>query len=124
MKALNYYQFIQRIADDFNVPLTREYTLKMPSPIPCIKKFVRGRAANVRCFDGVSEQPFMKDVQQRNTCAIVKAKELRVTAFKTLDFLIQETGAKLQSKSVRICEGGGWHSEGTRYIYKDVYWEN
>jgi hypothetical protein len=124
MKQLNYYDFIKRIADDFNVPLTREYTLKMPAPIPAIKSFVRGRAANVRCFDGTNEQPFMATNQQRNNCAIVKSKELRVNAFKTLDFLIQETGLKLQTKSVRICEGGGWHSEGTRYIYKDVYYEN
>ena len=124
MTGLNYYQFIKLIADDFKVSLTREYTLRMPSPIPCIKKFVRGRSANVRCFDGTSEQPFMATNQQRNACAIVKATELRVTYFKTLDFLIQETGAKLQTKNVRICEGGGWHSEGTRYIYKNFYWEN
>lgn len=124
MIELNYYQFIKRIADDFNVPLTKEYTLKMPAPIKCIKDFVRSRAANVRCFDGISELPFMKDNQQRNTCAIVKSKELRVTDNKTLEYLIKETGVKLHTKKVRICEGGGWHSEGTRFIYKDFYWEN
>lgn len=124
MRQLNYYDFIKRIADDFNVPLTREYTLQLPIKIKWIKNFVRSRAADVRCFDGISEQPFMKDNQQRNHEAIEKAIELRVTDFKTLDYLVEETGASIQSKSVRICEGGGWSSQGIRFIYKDIYWEN
>lgn len=123
MKHVKCYDFLIRIANDFNVSPFMEYTLKLSAEKHKIKNFTRGIAAQVRIFDGRAENPYMISGTQRDDFSLAKGTELRWTGLKPLGKLIHETGAVVKGEKCRICEGGGWTSEGMRYSYGDIYCE-
>ncbi len=115
--------FLKRIAEDFNVSTFMEYTLKLPADKREIKNFTRGVAHQVRIFDGKTENDYMISQSVRDDFSLAKGTELRWTGLKPLGKLIHETGAEVIGEKCRICEGGGWTSEGMRYTYGDIYCE-
>lgn len=121
-KEVTYYEFIKTICSDHNISIDKEYTLKLPADKRVMKWFTRSRAGQIRIFDGNAEHPYMVD-GTRNDGVLVNGNELRIKDTKSFDLILKETGVKLQSGKCKICEGGGWYSEGTRYIYKDIYCE-
>jgi len=125
MEQVRYYDFIKRICEDFNLEIDMEYVLPLPADKKFIKGFTTSRAGDIRIFDGELEHPYMMDKHscQRNDKAFAIGKELRYKGTKSMADIINESGVKLETKKCRICEGGGWSSEGTRYIYKDIYCE-
>lgn len=122
MKNISSYDLIAEIAKDFSISIEKEFTLSLPNSAANIKGFVRGIAARTRIFDGETEHPFMLN-GMRNNDVLNKGVELRFLGRKSLDEIIKESGATVKTENCRICEGGGWTSQGTRYIYKDIYCE-
>lgn len=123
MKNVYYFDFINAIKADFNIVIDKEVTLKLPANKKNIKNFTRSMARDVRIFDGNTEHPYMLTNGQRNEDILSIGKELRCTTQKRLHELITEYNLPVQSKPCRICEGNGWTSSGTRYIYKDLFIE-
>jgi hypothetical protein len=123
MEQLTYRNFVKEIAKDFNLSPDKEYKLKIPADKKVLKNFVRGDAYRMRIFDGMNEHPYMINNTVRNDEAFSKAIELRYLGEKGLATILEETGLKLKSEKCKICEGGGWYSEGTKYFYKDYYAE-
>lgn len=122
MKAVHSYDLKKQIADDFGVSLKREYVLRLPANKKNMKMFTMGEAGAVRIFDGTNEHPYMLP-GKRNDEKLKTGIELRKISEKTLSEIIKETGAKVKTEGCKVCEGGGWYSNGTRYIYKEIYCE-
>ncbi len=122
MKEVTYRDFITTIANDFSIQVKKEYSLKLPSDKKSIKRFIASVANEVRIFDGSNEYPYMLE-KSRNEEKLKIGIELRHRDYKTLSDILTESGANIKSKGCRICEGGGWSSQGTRYTYKNIYCE-
>ena len=122
MKNLSYYQFIERLKQDYNIIDTKEVVLNLPNDNKKIKSFTCSRASDIRIFDGNIEHPYMIG-NTRNEKILLSGKELRCETPKSLKELIVEYNLTIQTKPCRICEGNGWTSSGTRYSYKDVFTE-
>lgn len=125
MKHVRYTEFTEEIAKDFGISIQKEYVLQLPADKKTIKSFTISRANDVRIFDGVQEHPYIfnKPGTQRNEEALANGKELRYLGYKGLVEILEVAGNSVTTKSCRICEGGGWSSEGTRYMYKEIYCE-
>lgn len=115
---VSYTEFIKKIADDFGLSIEKEYKLMFPAEPMAVKRFARHVAIDVRVWDGKTERPYML-AGQRNEEALKNATELRRIGAKGLDEIIKEARIELKSENCRLCEGGGWHSAGTRYVYKN-----
>lgn len=124
MKQLTCLKFVEMIAKDFELNPKKETVLQMPSDKLARKRFVRGVAHEVRIFDGKQEHPYMIGCEKRNEEAFSKAVELRYLAWKNIEEILGESGAQVKITKCKICEGGGWFTEGKRYIYKNFYMEH
>lgn len=120
IKEVTMYKFIETICKDYNVDINKTDVLVLPQDRKEIKKFTRSRAEMVRIVVDNIEAPYMLDDYKRNQEALDKAQELRCSATKYLQEVIQETGVILSTKTVKISEGGGWYSHGTEYTYKNI----
>lgn len=123
MESVSYSKFISQIAEDFNTSLEKEYTLNLPNIKGKIKGFTASVASRVRIFDGIEEHPYMLSKHLRNEDKFKQGVELRYLGEKGFDEIIKESGIQLKSSPCKICEGGGWSSQGTRYYYKETYCE-
>ena len=123
MESVTINTFKRTIAADFNISPFKEVTLQLPTDKKVIKAFTISVAHEVRIFDGTKESPYMLSGTARNVSELIKGIELRHNKMKTLEEILKETGVTLKTSKCKICEGGGWYSEGTRYEYKDIYCE-
>ena len=123
MEQVTYIQFLKRICKDFNLELETEYVLPLPATKKQIKQFTTSRAKDVRIFDGKCEHPYMISENQRNSKTLTNGVQLRYKGYKPLGLLTTEANIQLNTKSCKICEGGGWYSNGTQYSYEDIYIE-
>jgi hypothetical protein len=120
IETLHNHDFLKVICFDFGISQEKEYTLRLPTDKKTFKQWTRGWAHGARIFDGSKEHPYMIDRNTRNEKQLETATELRYLGFKTFSQIVKESGVKLQREKCRICEGGGWHSEGTKYTYKNI----
>lgn len=124
MEQVRYTDFIKQIAIDYNLTLEKEFKLKLPADKKAIKSFVRSVAHKVRVFDGQNEYPYMDVLHsKRNEQALLSGIELRYVGEKALAEILKEADIKLITENCKISEGGGWYSNGTRYIYREIYCE-
>jgi hypothetical protein len=121
-KWVSYTEFIDRIATDFNLSLEKEFRLKLPTDKKTMRRFITSVAYKTRIFDGTNEHPYMLPTR-RNDEALATGIELRYTGRKSFGEVLDESGAEVKSCSVKMCEGGGWYSAGTKYTYKEIYIE-
>lgn len=70
-----------------------------------------------------NEFDYMLNQNTRNNEKLLDFDYIYVSRPKSLQQIIEETGAKVTAKKCKICEGGGWYSQGFRYTYKDIYCE-
>lgn len=121
---VSYYQFCKIIAEDLGIELNVKHKMFM-SQFP-IKN---GKRKITSFFDAKivdrngDEHPYMINQTVRNEEKLLEFDYIYVIRPKGLEEIIKETGLQLKSKKCRICEGGGWHSQGTRVFYKDIYCE-
>ena len=113
---------VRQIASDYGLNPEKETTLKLPKKPKSIKTFTAGFAANVRIFDGDKEHPFLMG-NSRNNAVLEKGTELRLKVSKSIEEIVAEANITLAAESCKICEGGGWYSNGIRAFYKESYIE-
>lgn len=121
---VTYYQFCKIIADDFKIELNQKHKTKLSEfPVKNGKRKINSSCdAIIVDVDG-NEHPYMINQTIRNEEKLIDFDYIYVTRTKSLGQILYETGVKLKSEKCKICEGGGWYSEGTRYFYKDIYCE-
>lgn len=128
MKSTTTYEMKLEIARDFNITdlQTQEELIISPKTTTLdIKHFVEGRANQITflCLDGSVNNYLTTDMMNRRKFVLDNAKKLVCTRNKTFHEIVKESGVVLKTTSCKICEGGGWHSQGVRYEYKDTYVE-
>ena len=123
MKQVTVYEFMLEIAKDFSIDINKEFTIRLPKDKKAIKSFTSSLADMVRIFDGEKEHRYMINACKRNDEALQKGIELRYSGTKSLSEVIKESGVELKVKKCKVCEGGGWYSEGFQYFHKEVYCE-
>lgn len=124
MKEVANYEFISRIADDLKINDTKQiktYSYHFP--------FVNGKRKIKSTHDAIivdkqgNEFPYMITHFQRNEEKLLDFDYIYVNRQKSIGEIIEETGVEIKTERCKICEGGGWYSWGTRYIYKDIFCE-
>jgi hypothetical protein len=118
---VTYYQFCKTIAKDFGIELNKKYKTKF-NQFPLIngKRKINSFHDAVIVDSKGNEYPYMISQTVRNEEKLIDFDYIYVTRPKNLNQITEETGVVLKSKSCKICEGGGWHSKGTEYFYKDI----
>lgn len=120
---VTYYQFCKTIADDFKIELNQKHKTKLSQfPIKNGKRKISSfYDAVIVDVDG-NEYPYMLSQTPpiRNDEKLIDFDYIYIIRPKGLEQILKETGVNLKSKKCRICEGGGWYSQGRRYFYKDI----
>ena len=120
---VTYYQFCKTIDDDFKIELNQKHRTKL-SQFPIIngkRRISSFHDAIIVDADG-NEYPYMLSQMPpiRNEEKLIDFDYIYITRAKGLEQILKETGVNLQSGKCRICEGGVWYSQGTKYFYKDI----
>jgi hypothetical protein len=118
---VTYYQFCKTIAEDFGIKLNQKHKTNFNQfPIKNGKRKINSfRDATIVDKQG-NEYPYMISQTVRNEEKLIDFDYIYITRPKNLTQIIEETGVVLKSKSCKICEGGGWYSQGTKYFYKEI----
>lgn len=118
---VTYYQFCKTIAEDFNIELNQKHKTKLSQfPIKNEKRKINSFHDATIVDNQGNEYPYMLSKCIRNEEKLIDFDYIYVIRPKDLTQIIKETGIVLKSESCRICEGGGWYSQGTKYFYKDI----
>jgi len=121
---VTYYQFCKIIANDFNIELNQKYITKLNQfPIKNGKRKINSTNNSIIVDVNGNEHPYMLSQTIRNEEKLIHFDYIYVIHQKGLEQILKEIGIKLKWEKCKICEGGGWHSQGIRYFYKDVYCE-
>ncbi len=118
---LSFKEFVATIAKDNNIDMWHTEILKLPSESHKIKSFTAGYAMKTTIWDGTKEHAYMEKPPIRNEQELNRGKELRRKRLKSLDDVLKELNLKLETCSVKVCEGNGWSSQAIRYFYKQFY---
>ncbi len=118
---VTYYQFCKTIAEDFGIKLNQKHKTNFNQfPIKNGKRKINSfHDATIVDSQG-KEYPYMINQTVRNEEKLIEFDYIYITRPKNLNQIIEETGVVLKSKSCKICEGGGWYSQGTKYFYKEI----
>ena len=121
---VTYYQFCKTIADDFKIELNQKHKTKLSqfSIINGKRKINSFHDAIIVDANG-NEYPYMLGQTIRNEEKLIDFDYIYITRPKGLEQILNETGINLKSEKCKICEGNGWHSQGIRYFYKNIYCE-
>ena len=126
MKQVTYYEMTKQIAADYGLELNQKIETPVSKfPIKNGKPKIYATCDAVIIGSDGSEHPYM--LRQfpgiRNDEKLVGAKYIYVMRPKNLQDLCKEAGIELKSSPCRVCEGGGWYSNGHAYYYKETYCE-
>jgi len=119
-------RFVEVICKDYGIEPMRKYKMQ-PKDFP----FKRGKRRISCSGDSVivdkqgNEHPYMISLSPavRNNERLEDFDHIYVIRHKNLSEVLQETGAEVKKTPCKVCEGGGWYTNGTRYEYKDIYCE-
>jgi hypothetical protein len=128
MTEVNSYQFCKRIADDYQLELKEKYkTYQTQFPINknTGKRKINSSHNAIIVDKSGNEFPYMTSPHSniRNEEKLIDFDYIYIERVKPIDQLEKEAQITISRKKCRICEGGGWTSEGTRFTYKDIYCE-
>ena len=124
MENIRCSDLARMIAKDFNIEIQyKEKSYSKHFEIKNGKKKIYGRYSSVIVDKQGNEFPYMLDRNKRNEEKLVDFDYLYSIEYKTLEEIIKESGVKLKTEPCKVCEGGGWYSQGTRTHYKDYYCE-
>lgn len=116
-----YYQFCKTIVEDFGIELNQKHKTKFNQfPVKNGKRKINSFHDATIVDNQENEYPYMLSQTIRNEEKLIDFDYIYVTRPKDLKQIIEETGIVLKSQSCKICEGGGWYSQGTKYFYKDI----
>ena len=118
---VTYYQFCKTIADDFKIELNQKHKTKFSEfPVKNGRRKISSFYDSTIVDANGNEYPYMLNQSMRNEEKLVDFDHIYFIRPKNLNQILNETGIKLRSEKCKICEGGGWYSQGTRYFYKDI----
>jgi len=121
MEDVTYYQFCKMIAEDFAIEFNQKHkTYFNQFPLKNGNRKISSFYNAVIVDKNGNEFPYMLNPSMRNNEKLSDFDYIYVIRHKDLFQICEETGVKLKSKKCRICEGGGWTSQGTKYFYKDI----
>lgn len=115
------YEFKQQIIKDYNlIPDKKHITRYNQFPMKNGKRKINSSQGAIIVDKDGNEYPYMLTNNQRNEEKLKDFDHIYFMQHKTLDEIIKEAGITLKTEPCRICEGGGWYSNGNRYYYKDL----
>jgi hypothetical protein len=118
---VTYYQFCKKIADDFNIELNQKYITKLKQfPIKNGKRKIKSFHDAIIVDVNGNEYPYMLGQCIRNEEKLINFDYIYIIRQKGLEQILKEIGINLKWEKCKICEGGGWYSQGIRYFYKDI----
>ena len=126
MNSTNALNLVKLIANDYNLEINKEIKFNYKSfktnPNTGNKKINVSSDAIIVDHQG-KEYPYMLDISkpQRNDEKLKQFDYIKIIRYKSLEEICNEAKIKLKTSNVKICEGNGWYSNGTRYYYKDFY---
>lgn len=126
MNNISTLNLTKLIANDYNLEINKEIRFNYKSfkinPNTGNKKINVSSDAIIVDHEG-KEYPYMLDVSkpQRNDEKLKEFNYIKIIRNKSLQEICEEANITLKSHNVKICEGNGWYSNGTRYYYKDFY---
>lgn len=124
MKEVTLYEFITTICNDYNIESVKKIkTYKHQFPIKNGKISISSRYNAIIVDNDGNEHPYMINSFTRNNEKLIDFDYIYVIMYKSISDIIEETGVNIKTSKAKICEGGGWYSQGTRYTYKDIYCE-
>ena len=120
-RCVSYYDFCKRIATDYNIELLeKKITYSKHVPIKNGKKKIKGTQHSFIVDHNGNKFPYMLSQYIRNDEKLENYDYIYHLGQKSLDTITSEAGIKLQYKKCKICEGGGWYSNGFEYTYKNI----
>ena len=118
---VTYYQFCKTIADDFKIELNQKHKTKFSEfPVKNGRRKISSFYDSTIVDANGNEYPYMLNQSMRNEEKLVDFDHIYFIRPKNLNQILNETGIKLRSEKCKICEGGGWYSQGIRYFYRDI----
>jgi hypothetical protein len=124
---VTYFQFCKTIAEDFSIELNQKHKTKFNQfPVKNGKRKINSFYDATIVDNQANEYPYMLSQTIRNEEKLIDFDYIYIIRAKPLEQIVEETGVILKSEHCKICEGGGWYSQGTRYFYKDIsctYWQ-
>lgn len=87
------------------------------------RRIIHARYSSVIVDKYGQEWPYMLTQSVRNDNKLFEFDHIYTMYAKNLDKIMKEANLTLKSEPCKICEGGGWSSQGTRWFYKDMYCE-
>lgn len=121
-KQVTESQFCDVITKDYNIDPQYKSIYSFNSfPLINGKRKINARYDSIIVDKEGNEFPYMLSNNVRNEEKLIDFDHIYTIYYKTLDQILKEIPITLKSESCKICEGGGWYSNGTRYFYKDVY---
>ena len=121
---VTYSQFCNTIASDYNIQLEEKHkTYIVEFPIKNGKRKINSFFDAIIVDKEGNEYPYMLSLTIRNEERLIDFDYIYITRPKSLSVLLKEASLTLKTESCKICEGGGWYSNGIRYYYKDIFCE-
>jgi len=118
---VTYYQLCKTIAEDFGIELNQKHiTYFNQYPLKNGKRKIKSVYDAIIVDKKGNEYPYMLSRTVRNEEKLIDFNYIYVTRPKSLNQIIKETNVALKSEPCRICEGGGWYSQGRKYFYKEI----
>lgn len=119
---VKYEDFCRAIAEDFNIELNKKHKIFFNDfPIKNGKRKINSFRDSVIVDNDGNEHPYMLDATIRNDEKLIDFNHIYYIRPKNLKQIMKETNVTLKSEPSRICEGGGWYSNGTRFYYKNIF---
>lgn len=124
MKYVTTHELAMDIVEELGIEAKNRIKTKFENyPVKDGKRKIKSFWDSVIVDRDGNEHPYMLDNNCRNDEKLVDFDHIYYERYKDISQVIKETGAKVHTKFVKICEGGGWFSAGFRYTYKDKYCE-
>ena len=124
MKEVSQSQFINILCKNYNIEQQNKSITKFESfPVINGKRKINARYDSIIVDNDGNEFPYMLSKYVRNEEKLLNFDYIYTIYYKTLDQILKEIPITLKTESCKICEGGGWYTNGIKYYYKDIYCE-
>jgi hypothetical protein len=115
------YNFKQQIIKDYKLTPDKKHIIRYNQfPMKNGKRKISSPHNSTIVDKEGNEYPYMLTHNQRNAEKLKDFDHIYFMQYKSLDEITREAGITLKTEPCRICEGGGWYSNGRRYYYKDL----
>ena len=123
MKDLSYSHFCDIVAKRYNIDRKVKVKFKQdsfPRNNKGKQKIHMPHDSTIVDKKGI-EHPYMlpENYNQRNDSKLKEFDHVYFYRYIDIEEIEKVAGIKIKRENCRVCEGGGWYSNGTRYIFED-----